>query len=114
MSARESTGASLMPSPTKASFAFGSRERMSSSTFSTLSPGMSPLQALSMPRSRATLSATRSTSPVSMTVSRTPHFLSSATASRAVGFSTSEMTMCPAYSPSMAMWIIVPTLWHSM
>ena len=29
------------------------------------------------------------------------------------GFTTSEMTICPAYCPSTAMWMIVPTLWQS-
>ena len=33
-------------------------------------------------------------------------------ASLACGFTTSEITMCPAYCPSMAIWMIVPTLWQ--
>ena len=54
MSARESTGASLMPSPTKASFSFCPLLRSSSSTFSTLPAGSSWLHTWSMPSSAAT------------------------------------------------------------
>lgn len=43
LSARESTGASLMPSPTKASFLCLSSSRRNSSTFATLSCGSSSL-----------------------------------------------------------------------
>ena len=52
-------------------------------------------------------------SPVSMTVLVTPAALSAAMASREWGFSMSEMTMWPAYSPFTAIWTMVPTLWHA-
>ncbi len=48
MSARPSTGASLMPSPTKASFSFSDLFFSSSSTFATLSAGSSSLYTSSM------------------------------------------------------------------
>lgn len=48
-----------------------------------------------------------------MTVFSTPALCSCASASLAWGFTTSEMTMWPAYCPSTAMWMIVPTLWQS-
>ena len=54
MSARESTGASLMPSPTKASFAPSGSALSNSSTRATLSAGSSSARTSSTPRSRAT------------------------------------------------------------
>ena len=45
-----------------------------------------------------------------MTVLRTPAAFSAWIAALALGFTTSEMTICPAYRPSMAMWMMVPTL----
>ena len=49
-----------------------------------------------------------------MTVSRTPAAFSAVMASREVGFTTSEMRMCPAYCLSRAMWMTVPALWQGM
>ena len=48
-----------------------------------------------------------------MTVFSTPALCSAAMAALALGFTTSEITMCPAYCPSTAMWMMVPTLWQS-
>ena len=81
ISARERTGASLMPSPTKASFPFSGLFSISSSTFSTLSAGRSSACTSSIPRSAATCSATFHESPVSMTVFSTPAERSALTAS---------------------------------
>ena len=114
MSARPSTGASLMPSPTNASFSFSGFPCKRASTFSTFPAGKSSLYTSSMPSSPATASATFFASPVSMTVLRTPAAFNARTASFACGFTTSEITMWPAYLPSMAMWMIVPTLWHGI
>ena len=114
MSARRSTGASLMPSPTKASFAPSGFSARSSSTLATLSAGRSSLYTRPTPRSAATCSATRRLSPVSMTVCCTPARFSVSTARWAVGFTTSAMTMWPAYLPSRAMCTMVPTLWQGM
>ena len=96
ISARESTGASLMPSPTNASFPFPVFFFSSSSTSDTLSAGRSSACTSSMPRSSATCSATFLESPVSMTVFSTPAFFRAMTASFAWGFSISEITICPA------------------
>ena len=114
ISARRSTGASLMPSPTKASLAPDGFFSSCSSTFATLSAGRSWLYTWSTPRSAATRSATAPASPVSMTVLSTPAAFSCRMASLAVGFSTSEMTMWPMYAPSIAMWMMVPTLRQGM
>ena len=114
MSARESTGASLMPSPTKASFPLGEVSCSSASTRSTLSPGSSWVYASSRPSSWATASPTSLASPVSRTVFFTSWAFRAAMASLACGLTMSEMTMCPAYRPSMAMWMMVPTLWQLM
>ena len=113
ISARVRTGASLIPSPTKASISFLLFAARSFSTSATLSPGRSSLRTSSTPSSAATLSATRFASPVSMTVFWTPARLSCSIASFECGLTTSEMTICPAYWPSTAMWIIVPVLWQS-
>ena len=91
MSARESTGASLMPSPTKARAPLGETSPSRASTRVTLSAGRSWLYTWSMPNSPATCWATASASPVSMTVFSTPIFFRAAMASLAVGFTTSEM-----------------------
>ena len=93
MSARLSTGASLMPSPTKASLALPRCWPSSSSTLLTLSAGSRSLRTSSTPSSAATASATRLVSPVSMTVLSTPALCSAAMASLAWGFTTSEITM---------------------
>ena len=47
-----------------------------------------------------------------MTVLRTPAALRAATASFASGFTSSEMTMWPRYTPSEATWTVVPTRWQ--
>ena len=96
ISALESTGASLIPSPTKASFSFAVFFARSSSTFVTLSAGRSSLYTRSTPSSPATCCATLSISPVSMTVSLMPCFLRFAIASFDVGFGTSAIRICPA------------------
>ena len=114
ISARESTGASFMPSPTKASLPFLPVSASSFSTSATLSAGSRSLRYSSMPSFFAMYSATRPISPVSMTVFFTPIFFSSAMAALEVGFSTSDITTWPAYLPSMAMCIMVPELWQSM
>ena len=95
ISARDSTGASLMPSPTKASLPSALLSRRS--TCATLSAGSSSLCTSSTHSSPATWSATRRISPVSMTVFSTPACFRAAMASLAWGFTTSEMTMWPAY-----------------
>ena len=112
ISARESTGASLMPSPTNASFPRGDFSFKSASTRSTLSPGKSCACTSSIPSSLATLSPTAFASPVSITVLRTPRRFSSAIASAASGFSSSEITMWPTYSPSSDTCTVVPIRWH--
>ena len=81
MSARVNTGASFMPSPTKARFSFSDFMERSFSTSDTLSPGSNSLCTSSTPRSAATCLATLSASPVSMIVFLTPAFFSSAIAS---------------------------------
>ena len=91
ISARESTGASLIPSPTKASFSFSTFLARSSSTFSTLSAGRSSLYTSSTFNSAATCFATGSASPVNMTVLRIPAFFSSRMASAECSFTTSAI-----------------------
>jgi len=91
ISARVSTGASLIPSPTKARFPFPLFSRRSSSTFCTLSAGRSSLRTWSMPSSFATASATSFASPVSMTVLATPTDFRAAMAAFDVSFTTSEI-----------------------
>ena len=100
MSARRSTGASLMPSPTKASFSRPLFAFSSASTCATLSAGSSSACTSSTPRSAATRSATLALSPVSITVRRTPAAFSARTASFAVGFSTSRDQDVPGVLPA--------------
>ena len=99
MSARVSTGASLMPSPTKASLPLPLVSRSvwarSASTSATLSWGSSSACTSSMPSSAATARATGVRSPVSMTVFFTPAARKSAMARAASGFTVSAMTMAP-------------------
>ena len=108
-SARASTGASFIPSPTNArTFPAGlSLSRLS--THETLSAGSRSARYSSMPTCEATYSPTSFLSPVSITVRRTPNVLSSAMADLASSFMTSETMMCPRYSPSEHTWMIVPT-----
>ena len=72
ISARVSTGASLMPSPTKASFPFSDVSPSRRSTWLTLSSGRSLPWYSSSPSFSATAFATSARSPVSMTVFLTP------------------------------------------
>ena len=109
ISALESTGASLIPSPTNASFSFSPLAAMSFSTSSTLSPGRSSLLTSSTPSSLPTASATFFASPVSITTFSTPAALRPRMASFAFGLTTSDMRIYPAYFPSTATWISVPT-----
>ena len=109
ISALESTGASFIPSPTNASFSFSPLAAMSFSTSSTLSPGRSSLLTSSTPSSLPTASATFLASPVSMTTFSTPAALRPLMASFAFGLTTSDMSIYPAYFPSTATWISVPT-----
>ena len=95
-SARERTGASLMPSPTKASTPVSAGWASSSSTLATLPSGSSPAWVSSRPRAAATRPAAAGASPVSITVLRTPRALSCAMASGASGLISSEMTRYPA------------------
>ena len=96
ISALDSTGASLMPSPTKASFPLPDRASSSFSTWATLSAGSSSLNTWSIPKSEATCSATALASPVSITVLSTPAERRAEMACLEPGFTTSETTMCPA------------------
>ena len=107
-SARMSTGASLMPSPTKARRAPSFSPASKRSTASTLSWGRSCAWTSSIPRRPATASATSWRSPVSMTQRRTPAAWRSRTASSASSFTTSAITMWPTYSPSTVTCRIVP------
>ena len=95
-SARERTGASLMPSPTKARFSRGCFSSSRASTCATLSSGSRPARYSPMPSCAATALAAGSASPVSMTVRRTPARLRPAMALAAVGLTTSEIRMYPA------------------
>ena len=112
MSARVSTGASLMPSPTKASLPFRRPARASPRA---ASPLRRPCPAAAAARGTrrcparfATAAATSARSPVSMTVFFTPAARRAATASAASGLTTSAMTMWPMYSPSSDTCRMVP------
>ena len=102
ISALESTGASLIPSPTNASTSFLSLLPRSFSTSSTLSAGRSSLLTTSMPSSLPTASATFLASPVSITTLLTPAFFNDLTACADVGLTTSDIIIQPAYVPSTA------------
>ena len=91
-SARDSTGASLIPSPTKARFSLGCFAASSFSIWSTLSPGKRPAWYSSRPSCCATACATGCASPVSMTVLRTPEAFKARMASALWGFTTSEIS----------------------
>ena len=95
-SARVSTGASLMPSPTKASLPLPDSAASSASTRSTLSPGSSCAWNSSSPSRLATAAATSSRSPVSMTVRLTPAACRSRIVCSASAFMVSAITMWPA------------------
>ena len=87
----ESTGASLIPSPTKASFSFFPFDSNIFSTSVTLSAGRSSLFTTSTPISSATDSATFLASPVNITTCLTPAAFKPATAALALGFTTSDI-----------------------
>ena len=101
-SARFNTGASFMPSPTKARPLFSPFSPSNRSTSATLSAGRSSELYSSMPSCFATSSATSRRSPVSMTTRFTPIVFSFAMASRLSAFTLSFITMYPAYCPSTA------------
>ena len=93
------TGASLMPSPTKASFAL--RRFLAQQPLDLgrpYPPAAARCSTSSTPSSlgRPAL-PTALASPVSMTVFSTPACLSAAMACLAWGLTTSEITICPAY-----------------
>ena len=94
-SALASTGASLTPSPTKASVRPGRRCASSASTASTLPAGISSARTSSTPTSLPTTSPTAFRSPVSITVRDTPSARRAAMAAPAPGFSLSATTMWP-------------------
>ena len=107
-SALASTGASLMPSPTKASvFPDGLLSR-SFSNSETLSAGKSSAWNSSSPMAEATYSPTSRLSPVSITVFVTPSALRALIASAESALILSETTMCPTYVPSTLTCTIVP------
>ena len=114
ISDRLSTGASFIPSPTNASFSLSFLLLSISSTLSTLSAGSNSLYTVSIPSSIAVCSAGVFASPVSITVFRIPMLFSLFIASFECGLTLSEITICPAYFPPIAIWIIVPTLWQLM
>ena len=107
-SARESTGASLMPSPTNTSWrpSFFSPSRRS--TWVTLSAGSSPACTSSMPSRSATVQAASGASPVNITSFSTPSCFRSFRAWAAPGFRASSMRITPAYWPSTARYTSVP------
>ena len=92
ISARVRTGASLMPSPTKASVPSGSRR----STCSTFCAGKRPAWNSLTPSCLATEAATLSWSPVSMTVFRTPTACRAARAGAESALMRSLITIWPA------------------
>ena len=108
ISALESTGASLIPSPTNASISSLPLLLRSFSTSITLSAGKSSLLTSSTPSFPATCSATFLASPVSIITFLTPAFLSAAIACCDVGLITSDITIQPAYMPPIATYTSVP------
>ncbi len=124
MSALARTGASLMPSPTNARYLrfpcavpwllpdCSDCFFRSSSTILTLSAGISSEWYSPMPSFSAIWLATSLRSPVSITVCPTPRSSKDFIACALSSFIWSLMTMCPAYLPSMATWIIVPEWLH--
>ena len=100
ISARDNTGASFIPSPTKASFFLGDFSPSNFSTHSTLSAGRSSAWYSSRPRFSATILAVSFESPVSITVLSIPLFLRLEIAFFELSLTTSDITMQPAYTPS--------------
>ena len=97
-SARASAGASLMPSPTIATFLPCS---CSARTFSSLSCGKTSARTVSTPICFPIASAVRALSPVSMITSM-PISRIRAIASRLVGFTTSAAAISPSSRPPFA------------
>ena len=95
-------GASLIPSPAKASLFFPVCSARSFSSSSTFSPGRSSARTSSIPISRATACAAFSRSPDSMTVFRIPAAFISRTASFTPSLILSEITTVPAKRPPRA------------
>ena len=93
ISARVSTGASLMPSPTKASLPFLLSSSSKRSTSATLSWGRSLAWNSSRPSFEATERATSSASPVNITVLVTPVACRSAMVLAASSFTMSAITI---------------------
>ena len=114
MSARASTGASLIPSPTKARSRPSLRSFSSRSTCRTLSAGSSWLWTSSTPSWDATCRAAASASPVSITVFSTPSAFRPRMAWAACSLTTSPRRIHPAYTPSTATYTTVPALWGSI
>lgn len=81
----------------------------SASTRSTLSPGMSCAWNSSSPSFSATVAATSSRSPVSMTVRLTPAVCRSRIVCSASALTVSAITIWPAYVSSTSTWRVVPT-----
>ncbi len=108
ISALARTGASLMPSPTKARRSLPTFLERRRSTWATLSCGRSWACTSSTPRAAAACAAARRLSPVSMTTRFTPAARSPSTALRAVGLITSEIRRYPAYTPFTATCTTVP------
>ena len=101
ISAWASAGASLMPSPTIATF-FPSA--WSAATCSALSSGSTSLKTRSIPTCFAIASAVRLLSPVIITTSM-PILCSSAIAAALLAFKVSATAMIPANCSSIAMYI---------
>ena len=109
-SARASTGASLMPSPTKTVFSLSVSVFKMFSIMLTLSAGRSSEWHSSMHSFCATSSPTSRRSPVSMTVFFTPSSFREPMASCESSLMMSATTIWPTYTPSTATCTIVPAL----
>ena len=108
-SARANTGASLIPSPTKAIVSSVFFSLMRRSMWLTLSAGSNSAKYSVTLVCSATCSTTSLLSPLNITVLLTPNCFKASIAFTASAFSWSEITIWPAYSPSIATWTIVPT-----
>ena len=110
MSALASTGASLIPSPTKAKVFPGCLRPSNSSTLATLSPGSRLPYTWVIPSFSATAFPTSSLSPVSITKFTTPFFVKFFKASGTSSRTASEMTIAPKYPDSSARYKVVPKI----
>ncbi|MPN46601.1 hypothetical protein SDC9_194192 [bioreactor metagenome] len=102
ISALARTGASLMPSPTKASFLSDGFSLSSASSFSTFWSGSSCVYTSSKPSFFAIASPIPALSPVSMTVLRIPLAFSPLIAVELSCLISSAMTIVPANFPLTA------------